>query len=162
MIGIYKITSPSGKIYIGQSINIKNRFNQYKRLYSVKNQPKLYDSFKEYGINNHIFEIIQECNIELLNEQERYWQDFYDVLENGLNSILTKTINKKGELSVETKLKKYLNHKNKINKFYILDTNNGIYYDTISEAAKYQFYCDLKIRKMLNGFLKNTTSLIKV
>ena len=30
MIGIYKITNPSGKIYIGQSINIENR----KKIYS--------------------------------------------------------------------------------------------------------------------------------
>lgn len=28
--GIYKITSPSGKIYIGQSIDIKRRWLDYK------------------------------------------------------------------------------------------------------------------------------------
>lgn len=28
--GIYKLTSPSGKVYIGQSINLKNRFRHYK------------------------------------------------------------------------------------------------------------------------------------
>ena len=27
IVGIYKITSPSGKMYIGQSINIKKRWN---------------------------------------------------------------------------------------------------------------------------------------
>ena len=32
MIGIYKITSPTGKIYIGQSINLKRRFRDYKKL----------------------------------------------------------------------------------------------------------------------------------
>jgi len=31
MIGIYKITSPSNKVYIGQSINIEKRFKSYKR-----------------------------------------------------------------------------------------------------------------------------------
>ena len=30
--GIYKITSPSGKIYIGQSINIKSRWKYYEKL----------------------------------------------------------------------------------------------------------------------------------
>ena len=28
--GIYKITSPTGKIYIGQSANIKSRITNYK------------------------------------------------------------------------------------------------------------------------------------
>ena len=29
MIGIYKITSPTNKIYIGQSINVENRIKTY-------------------------------------------------------------------------------------------------------------------------------------
>ena len=31
---IYKITSPSGKIYIGQTVNLKNRVRKSSRLYS--------------------------------------------------------------------------------------------------------------------------------
>lgn len=91
MVGIYKITSPSGKVYIGQSINILNRFNQYKSLSQTKGQKKLNYSFKKYGIDKHIFDIIEQCSIDLLNERERYWQDYYDVLNNGLNCILTDT-----------------------------------------------------------------------
>ena len=30
MIGIYKITSPDKKIYIGQSVNLKRRLKDYK------------------------------------------------------------------------------------------------------------------------------------
>jgi hypothetical protein len=61
MVGIYKITSPSGKIYIGQSVEIKRRFNSYKRMY-VKNKGvvKLYRSFLKYGADNHIFEVVCE------------------------------------------------------------------------------------------------------
>ena len=33
MIGIYKIESPSGKIYIGQSWDIDHRISDYKREY---------------------------------------------------------------------------------------------------------------------------------
>ena len=29
MIGIYKITSPTNRVYIGQSVNIKKRFRSY-------------------------------------------------------------------------------------------------------------------------------------
>jgi group I intron endonuclease len=93
MIGIYKITSPTNKIYIGQSINIEKRFNQYKSISQTKGQKMLHYSFKKYGINNHLFEIIEECDIELLNQRERYWQEFYNVLKDGLNCLLTDTKN---------------------------------------------------------------------
>ena len=91
MIGIYKITNPNNKIYIGQSVDIKKRFKQYSSLSQTKLQKKLHYSFQKYGIKNHTFEIIEECKVELLNERERYWQDYYNVLENGLNCVLTNT-----------------------------------------------------------------------
>jgi len=62
MIGIYKITNPKGKIYIGQSINIKRRFNEYKRL-NCSQQPKIYNSLLKYGSDNHKFEIIEEFSL---------------------------------------------------------------------------------------------------
>lgn len=111
MIGIYKITSPSGKIYIGQSIDIKYRFSYYYRG-ECKNQIRLYNSFLKYGVINHNFEIIEECEIDQLNNQERYWQDYYDVIgENGLNCILTATDSKHVKVSDETKLKMSLAQK---------------------------------------------------
>jgi group I intron endonuclease len=91
MIGIYKITSPSNKIYIGQSINIERRFKNYNSLSQTKKQVMLHYSFKKHGIDNHLFEIIEQCNIESLNKRERYWQDYYNVLEKGLNCLLTET-----------------------------------------------------------------------
>ena len=106
MIGIYKITSPSNKIYIGQSVNIEKRFTSYKRMY-VKNekQTKLHRSFLKYGFENHSFEVVEECEIIYLNESERYWQEFYDCLNSGLNCVLTKTTDKSGKVSKETLLK---------------------------------------------------------
>lgn len=95
MIGIYKITSPSNKVYIGQSLNIEKRFNQYKKL-DISKQRKLHNSFNKYGIDSHIFEIIEECSIDLLNFRERYWQEFYQSVEKGLNCLYTKTHVKKG------------------------------------------------------------------
>jgi group I intron endonuclease len=80
MIGIYKITSPSNKIYIGQSTNIEQRWKWYNRLY-CKNQTKLYYSLKKYGPENHIFEIIEECNEYDLLKKETYWKYYYKVLE---------------------------------------------------------------------------------
>ena len=111
--GIYKITSPTGKIYVGQSVNIDNRFSCYKTT-KAKGQPKLHNSFKKYGINNHIFEIIEECSIELLNERERYYQELCECVKKGLNCSLTKTDDKKGFLSQETKNKMSKSGKKKI------------------------------------------------
>jgi group I intron endonuclease len=104
MIGIYKITSPSNKIYIGQTINYEKRIKKYKSL-ECKKQTVLYRSFLKYGVENHQFEIIEECDIKELNEKERYYQDYYDVLNIGLNCKLTNTDDKSGKLSEETKLK---------------------------------------------------------
>ena len=88
MTGIYKITSPSGRIYIGQAKDLSLRFKQYLKLQNCKGQTKLYNSFIFYGVENHVFEIIEECNREKLNNKERYYQDLYNVIgENGLNCI---------------------------------------------------------------------------
>ena len=103
MIGIYKITSPNGKIYIGQSVNIKRRWNQHKY---QKLDTILSRSFKKYGVDNDTFEILCECEISELNEKERYYQDYYNAIGlNGLNSKLTQTNDKSGYTTEEVKLK---------------------------------------------------------
>jgi group I intron endonuclease len=76
MIGIYKITSPSGKIYIGQAWNFKDRLRDY-RCYDCKNQKVLYNSLKKYGFDNHKFEILksfEDCpDNEFLDDWERLY-----------------------------------------------------------------------------------------
>jgi group I intron endonuclease len=102
MVGIYKITNPNNKVYIGQSINIKERFRKYSKL-SNKRQIKLYNSFQKHGITNHQFEIIEECSEDMLNEREIYWGNYYNVLEDeGLNLRLG---NGRGSCSKNTKSK---------------------------------------------------------
>jgi group I intron endonuclease len=100
--GIYKITSPSGRVYIGESDNIDRRWKEYKNLNKSKSQRKLYSSFKYYGIEGHTFETIEECLFENLKCRERYYQDFYDVINIGLNCILTECGEKKRIFSEET------------------------------------------------------------
>lgn len=104
MIGIYKITSPSNKIYIGQSINIEDRLKRYKYFISKK-QTKLYYSISKYGYDAHKFEVVEECEVENLNERERYWQDYFDCLTSGLNCRLTATKDISGYISKESKKK---------------------------------------------------------
>ena len=73
---IYKITNPTGKIYIGCTIDWKRRFSEYRRL-SMVGQKKLYNSLKKYGWINHNYEIIEECSLELLSEKETHWKQYY-------------------------------------------------------------------------------------
>ena len=88
MIGIYKITSPDKKIYIGQSVNLKIRLKDYKANLA-KDQKLLNYSFLKYGFKNHKFEIIHICNIEELSVLERYYQILFNCVgSNGLNSLL--------------------------------------------------------------------------
>jgi len=103
MIGIYKITSPTGKIYVGQSRNIEKRFLAYKRK-NAKGQHRLHRSFVKYGFKNHVFEIIEECDFIELNKRERYWQDYYNVIsDSGLNCLLTETSVLPREITEETR-----------------------------------------------------------
>lgn len=117
-IGIYKITSPSGKIYIGQSIDIKRRFKQYERLAYSKGQPKLYRSFCKYGINSHKFEIIQELPENLLNDGERFHQELFDSVDNGLNCMYVDGNNMTGKHSEESKRKMSESTKGENHPFY--------------------------------------------
>lgn len=110
MIGIYKITNPTSKIYIGQSIDLKYRENQYKRA-NCHQQIKLYNSIKKYGWNKHKFEIIEECDINKLDERELYWGEYYDVL--GENGLVLRLGNGRGKCSEETKKKKSIAMKGK-------------------------------------------------
>lgn len=105
MIGIYKIKSPVDRVYIGQSTDIDYRFLCYKRL-KCKPQLRIYNSFMKYGVDNHVFEILEECSVDSLNERERHWQDFYNVLgKQGLNCLLVSTDSLQRVLSDEMKLK---------------------------------------------------------
>lgn len=105
IIGIYKITSPSGKVYIGQSINIFKRFKQYIR-FDCKKQIQLYNSLKKYGWENHISEIIETCFIEHLDEREVFHkQQFINKFE-WSNALFCQLIDGRGGCrSEETKQK---------------------------------------------------------
>ena len=192
MIGIYKITSPSKKVYIGQSWNIKKRFSRYKTM-DCAHQVRLYNSFKKYGVDNHKFEILCQCSIEELNEMERFYQDAYcSINDKGLNCILTQSIDRSGELSIYTKSRMSLAHKGKTHshetkakmsltkknmlaetklkmsensgkKKMVLHLGTGVYFDSAKKASKCFGYKYDIFKSMLNGQNKvNKTNCIYV
>jgi group I intron endonuclease len=110
LCGIYKITSPSKKIYIGQSNNIKNRFRYYKKL-QCKKQLHLYNSFIKYGVDKHKFEILHLCTIEELNTIEKYYVDLYQTFNTKYGMNLRDGGGNKTTFSDETRLKMSLKKK---------------------------------------------------
>jgi len=111
---IYKIISPSGKLYIGQTCNFSKRYNAYKTS-NAKSQPKLNYSFLKYGIENHKFEIVIENldNYEV-NPMENFYIKYYNCVTIGLNcsyDALSPMKNRKH--STETKNKMSLQRKGK-------------------------------------------------
>ena len=83
--GIYKITClPDSKIYIGQSVNVPNRFSEHiKRGLGAEPATKnrLYSAMKKWGVENFTFELMEEVPRDKLNERERYWIDYFQSAE---------------------------------------------------------------------------------
>jgi len=107
---IYKITSPSGKVYIGQTRRMGKRITAYKG-FDCKDQTKLYNSLKFYGWKEHKFEIIHnlptDVTQEVLDDYEvLYWQLYKDcgmemmnLKKPGKGQVMTDEIKRKISLS---------------------------------------------------------------
>jgi len=104
LCGIYKITSPTNKVYIGQSIDIEKRWWNYKSL-CCQYQIRLYRSFLKYGIEKHKFEVISECEESKLNELEKYYVDLFQTFNSKYGLNLKDGGGSHGKTSEETKKK---------------------------------------------------------
>lgn len=86
---IYKITNPSGKIYVGKTYDLRKRINCHKCSAKKNKNIILYNSIKKYGWGNHKLEVIEDLEDELLNEREIYWIKELDTYRhdnpNGMN-----------------------------------------------------------------------------
>lgn len=91
IIGIYKITNPKGKVYIGKSNNILKRYYKYKNIKCHK-QIRIYNSLKKYGPENHEFEIIEECFVDSLIEKEIFYKEKF-IKDKGWDNALFCNIN---------------------------------------------------------------------
>ena len=88
--GIYKITNiKNKKVYIGQSVNISERFKQHVKRGVGAEAPtrnKLYPEMNEFGPEGFTFEFLEECSKEQLNDREKYWIEYFDSYTYGYNS----------------------------------------------------------------------------
>ena len=68
---IYKLVSPSGKCYIGQTVNMNRRLSDYKNFHHCENQKKLFNAIKKYEFDNFehvILEQLDEDDIDILKD----------------------------------------------------------------------------------------------
>ncbi len=146
---LYKITSPSNKVYIGQTKNVRKRYLEYKRLDCV-NQRIIFNSIKKYGWDNHKFEVLQEIegNQEYIDSIEINHILLYKTLKLSMN------ITQGGQGTKGTCLPKGKNHyKSKIIYKYSLD---GIFikkYDCMSSACAEN---NVNIAALTKALRKNT------
>lgn len=107
MIGVYKILSPSGKVYIGQSIDMPRRFRQYR--YGMKNshQLKLKASIEKHGFDAHEVSIMQtfptDIDLSVLTLYEQFYIDQYK--ESGHQMMNIKDAGSNGKPSEESRIK---------------------------------------------------------
>ena len=154
MVGIYKITSPTGKVYIGQSWNIEKRWKKYKD-YTCKAQIKLYASFKKHKVKSHIFEIVHELPNDITqkvldNYEILYWE-LYILIGINMMNIKVPGLGGKGskhrletiELISRKQKESYQNPK-RSRKHYVIEisqfSREGIFirdWDSIQDAAKF-------------------------
>jgi group I intron endonuclease len=86
---IYKIVNKiNGKVYVGCTINtLEQRF--YEHLYRCNNtdyKSKLYNSIKKYGEENFEIDLIEECDLTVLYENEKKYIEKFKSFSDGLNS----------------------------------------------------------------------------
>ena len=91
MIGIYKITNTkNSKVYIGKSTNIERRWKEHIRHSKdecTKEKSPIHKAINKYGADSFVFQVLEECEEELLNDREMFYITLYDSVnkKNGYN-----------------------------------------------------------------------------
>ena len=144
--GIYKIENlKNNKIYIGSSVNLKNR--EYQHFWLLKKNIHynnyLQNSYNKYGKNNFSFDIIEVCLFDELIEKENFYIKKYD----SNNSIFGYNLSTVNEFrrntyneEVKTKLSKHNLEKNGNFKTFSLiniKTNDEYFFESLVDGATY-------------------------
>ena len=79
---------PTGKKYIGQTVQEEQRKKQHKHDCKRGVDNKFYRAVRKYGWQLFIYGIIEEYDVDILGEQEIFYIDCYDSYNNGYNSTI--------------------------------------------------------------------------
>ena len=79
--GIYSILNKTnGKIYVGQSSNIEDRWHYHRKKLrkSFHYNTHLQNAWNKYGEDSFEFDILEKCSYESLNDNERWWIEYFE------------------------------------------------------------------------------------
>lgn len=127
------ITSPSGKVYIGQSVDIKRRIKRYKYFGAIE-QPYLHRSLLKYGFDNHNVEILIECQRDELNSKETELIEKYNSFNPIKGMNLTSGGKQNWRISEETRIKM----RNRPKRTYSEETKNKIRIAHLGKKKNYE------------------------
>lgn len=105
--GIYRITFPNGKYYIGQAQNIRARLMEHNSYATTGHGSRelllCEQKMREYNFLIDAFEILEIVNdLNILDERERYWiQYFHTYIKDGNGYNKTKGGDASGKRGVE-------------------------------------------------------------
>lgn len=93
--GVYRWTNKiSGKSYVGSSVNLSKRLNNYynyKTLADPKNNMLIYKALLKYGYSKFMLEILEYCEKSCLIEREQYYLDLlkpeYNILQKARSTL---------------------------------------------------------------------------
>jgi group I intron endonuclease len=114
---IYKITSPTGKVYIGQTRNVLLRFRAHRNYKWCKYKSALINSLAKYGHESHLFDIIHllpnDVTQPVLDAYEQLYMDCYS--DCSVHLLNSKEGGYKGAHSQDAKVKMSLSAKLHLN-----------------------------------------------
>lgn len=90
---IYIITNDiNDKVYIGKTTlpTIEDRFKRHKidsHKETLSKRP-LYNAMRKYGTEHFHIALLEECDVNIDNERESYWIEYYDSYHNGYNATM--------------------------------------------------------------------------
>ncbi len=175
MIGIYKVTYiPENKvIYVGQSINVEDRFKQHKYCYNNPNElgykSHFYRTLRKYGFENFQFEPIEECLAEQLDDREIYWIAQFDTFKHRCNStergqyMAAKCLTEDELTELKNDLKENklsfneMSHKFSVSNLFLSKINKGLLY--FNENEKYPLRENKKYCSQCGAEIQNGSTL---
>lgn len=88
---IYKLTSPSGKCYIGKTeFTIEERFNTHIAESKYNSKRPILRAISKYGKDNFALEVLEECNKDNINLKEIYWIEHFNSTDPSKGYNITK------------------------------------------------------------------------
>lgn len=140
----------------GSSTDVMNRWCTYRNC-KCKKQTNLLDSLLKYGPEKHIFEVIEKCEKDKLEEREYYYGMLFNVLDEryGLNSRLPKV--EGSTVCVSKSMKEKIGNANSgryvgIKRGFIKRKNQTLNPETITEIKKLLFENNLTEKQIAHRY----------